>query len=417
MIQNFDVTGDSQILHAGCSYSTLYEDLVPPQLLSVSGLKADGVSQDKYSFSDFGDNEFKLEFSEKVVGAGTATFVGSTWSKTFDLAGGADDTGVTSEVSGREVTLTVEGDLEAGDYTLTVPLASLTDTATETGVLGNAFEVSASCAAPCLAVAAGATSATYKVVVEDKGNTAPACTVANTGMQQGSSGDQDVVASNTAMSRTLVLQFAEEVKIRTGGSKIEMMGKKCDDGACDDVDVLSVTLGTGIGDGVLTCETGNGCTDGVTGASLEFDWMDGCEGTTKGCQQATNAAGPGGGHYLFLFLTDFVVMEAFESYYFKFQSDSSLTTAYDYPVSLACNDAYSEKLGEFSVYDPVGAGDATPTVTLTDGTNPIGSTDNLLLTFDEKVKYVNVDDIKVTFTSLPEVSARRVQVWRPACLF
>ena len=188
----------------------MYEDIVPPQLVSVSGLVASGDSQHKYSFSDYGDTVFTLEFSEKVEGAGTVTLVnGAVWSKTFGLSSGiADESGVTSAVDsidGRTVTLTVTGTLDAGDYKLTVPFASLTDAATETGVPGNAFEVSPSCPEPCLA--ASGDSATYTIqVAGDATHTASTCTVASTDTEE-------VVPSNTAISRTLVLQFEEDVKL------------------------------------------------------------------------------------------------------------------------------------------------------------------------------------------------------------
>jgi hypothetical protein len=381
------------LLHAGCQYATLYEDVVPPQLVSASGLAASGESQDKYSFSNYGNTVFTLEFSEKVEGAGTVTLVsGATWSKTFGLSAGiADESGVTSSVDavdGRVVTLTVDGTLNAGSYTLTVPFASLTDAATETGVPGNAFEVSPSCPAPCLA--ASGDSATYTIVVAEAGQTAPTCTVASTDTQE-------VVPSATAISRTLVLQFEEDVRIRTSGSKLLMQGNNCtlSDG-CNPVDVLSVTLGTGMGDGTFACENDDlGCTGGTTDATLEFDWMAGCESATDGCQQAAINEAPGGGHYLFLFLTEFTVKEQFTSYWFKFEHGNSLVNAQDYPVSAAC----AAKLAEFSVYDAVG--DAAPTtVTLSDASTALGSTENLLLTFSEKVKYDSVDDVKVTFTSL-----------------
>jgi len=383
-------------LLTGCTYSTLYEDVVPPQLVSASGLLASGDSQDKYSFSNYGDTVFTLEFSEKVEGAGTVTLVnGAAWSKTFGLGAVADESGVTSSVDGtdgRTVTLTVDGTLDAGSYTLTVPFASLTDAATETGVPGNAFEVSPSCPAPCLT--ASGDSATYTIVVAEAGQTAPTCTVASTDTEE-------VVPSATDISRTLVLQFEEDVRIRTSTSKLVMQGMNCTlaDG-CSAVDVLSITLGDGKGDSTFACENGAttsandlGC-DANTDAVLEFDWMAGCESATDGCQQAVTAEAPGGGHYLFLFLTGFQVKEQFTSYWFKFEHGNSLVNAHDYEVSGAC----AAKMAEFSVYDAVGNA-APTTVTLdNDASTALGSTENLLLKFNEKVKYNDANAVKVTFT-------------------
>merc|ERR1719265_661569 len=162
--------------------------------------------------------------------------------------------------------------------------------------------------------------------------------------------------------------------IRTGTSKLLMKGMNCTLTACSPVNVLSVTLGTGVGDGTFTCEnvgsgTGGedlGC-DGNTDATLEFDWLNGCDGATEGCQGATTTDAPGGGRYLFLFLTDFKVKEQFTSYWFEFEHGNSLVNAHDYAVSAACGAATSGKLASFNVYDAVGANSrdyAATTVTL-----------------------------------------------------
>jgi hypothetical protein len=233
-------------------------------------------------------------------------------------------------------------------------------------------------------------------VVAEAGQTAPTCTVASTDTEE-------VVPSATDISRTLVLQFEEDVRIRTSTSKLVMQGMNCTlaDG-CSAVDVLSITLGDGKGDSTFACENGAttsandlGC-DADTDAVLEFDWMAGCESATDGCQQAVTAEAPGGGHYLFLFLTGFQVKEQFTSYWFKFEHGNSLVNAHDYEVSGAC----AAKMAEFSVYDAVGNA-APTTVTLdNDASTALGSTENLLLKFNEKVKYNDANAVKVTFTSL-----------------
>jgi hypothetical protein len=388
------------------SYTTLYEDLVQPELLSVGGLTGAGVASkgEKYSFSNFDDSyktTFTLSFSEKVVGAGTATLYNSAMStKTFGLGGSGASSETSFAITDRTVTLTLASPpLDPGAWTLNVPYASLTDTATETGVPGNPFMVSASCAENAACMAAGADAATATVTVNGAGNTAPTCTVASSGVVQHSSADLEVIRqedgstgdTTTNSDRTLVLEFSEGVKIRDASQSIKMYASP------GDVEVLSVNLATG----VLTCAGGQlVCVTGTTTGVLEFDWLDGCSKSANGpCFVSDDGKLAGGGQYLFLFLQDLKYVSTATSYYFKIPDVDAIVTEYDFPV---CGG--STKLGEFTVYDPMfGSSYYVPQVTL--ASSPLGPYDNLLVSFSEKVTYGTQSQFKVTFMFKETINA------------
>ena len=390
---------DSQLL-CGDSYTTLYEDLVPPELLSVAGLTgAAGSKAEKYSFVDFATyaTTFTLSFSEKVVGAGTATLsnaaLQSTKTFAFGDVGGASS-GAISEIdaaTGRTVTLKVaDAPLEPGAWALSIPYASLTDTATETGVVGNPFVVAASCAEDDAAVrcaeddaccmVAGSDAATATITVNEAGNTAPTCTVASNGVVQDSEVTRGTDFDN---DRTLVLQFEEVVKIRdtTGSIKLYASGA-----AGDPEEVLSMGL-----DGeTFVCDSTTGVCDSTTTGALEFKWLDGCTRGDDGCSVADDPTYAGGGQYLFVFLRNLKYVAEKTSYYFQIEAGSSepaIVTEYDFPIE-------TSKLGEFSVHDPFE--NYTPQVML-DAASPRGPYDNLLVTFSERVEFGSA--LGVTFTS------------------
>lgn len=395
VLLNYAVTG-AETIAAPCTYTTLYEDLVQPELLSVSGLTGPRNGA-PYSFSGYGTaTTFTLGFSEKVVvGVGSAALYNSGSTKTWDLSGGSTNGDV--EADGRTVTLETDV-LAAGEYTLSVPYASLTDMATETGVAANPFKVSSDCSA----CGSDSTDVAFvgKITVSGLGDTAPGFTEASSAVVHTEDPDTtSLEVKEGTISRTLILQFAEAVTITDTSKTISFHAKNRTN---HEDEVLTVGL-----DGTTTCVNGHttdagyaadACNSATTG-SLEFNWMSGCTSIAGACKAEYDKTKAGGAHYLFVFLNDIVVSSAASEYYFKLDDQFSIVNAYDYPIMTT-----STKFGSFTVYNPhaelrtevtldvPGLADRTAYAVVR------GSTDNILLTFNERVDFDNVANTIATIT-------------------
>jgi len=358
------------------TYTTLYEDVVAPELLSVAGLTG-ATTNEPYGFSQYAaTTQFTLHFSERVAAAhgGVATLSRSTNTKTFGLSGIGESADTTFTISDRTVTLSVtDGILDTGDWQLSVPYTALTDMATETGTAANPFVLATE------TMTAGATAATATITVASAGATAPTCTVTSSAVVEGTSLNWDEVQAGT-ISRTLVLEFSEGVTVRDTTKNIDLFVVNRTNN--NEQRVLSMRL-----DGQLTCHTwsGNSMGCGTTTGTLEHDWMDGCISGKAGCAVSDASTLPGGGHYLFVFLHNLEVMEDFQSYFFRVVDSTSIVTMYDYPI------VGSTKLGTFTVYNPNAV--VRTGVEIDEGDTTRGSTDNILLTFNEKVDFVNAAGI------------------------
>jgi len=389
VLLNYAVTG-AETIAAPCTYTTLYEDLVQPELLSVSGLTGPREGA-PYSFSNYGTSAssttFTLSFSEKVVGVGSAALYTASATTTFTLSGEV-------ETDGRTVTLET-GVLAAGEYTLSVPYASLTDLATETGVAANPFKVSSDCSA----CGSDSTDAAFvsKITVSGLGETAPGFTEASSGVVQTDDPDTtSLQVKEGTISRTLILQFAEAVTITDTSKTMTFYSKNRTNARAQQV--LTVAL-----DGTVTCVESvraTGCTGGTLTGALEFNWMSGCTSIAGACKAEYDKTKAGGAHYLFVFLNEFLVTSDASEYYFLLDDEFALVNAYDYPMI-----GTTTKLGHFTVYNPhaVVRTEVTLDVSgLADRTAYAvvrGSTDNILLTFNERVDFDDAATTIATITS------------------